>query len=43
MEFLDRLKRKALNVYRIIKYAYIKDHNIKGSKVWYGEHKKTML
>ncbi|MBQ8999910.1 MAG: alpha/beta hydrolase [Clostridium sp.] len=40
MEFLDRLKRKALNVYRIIKYAYIKDHNIKASKVWYGDHKK---
>lgn len=40
MKFIKTISRKSLNVYKIIKYAYIKDFKIKGSKVWYGHNKK---
>lgn len=40
MKFINKLSRKSLNVYKIIKYAYIKDLKIKGSKIWYGKNKK---
>lgn len=40
MKLIDKLKRKSINVFRMIKYAYIDDINLRGKKVKYGDNKK---
>lgn len=40
MKSFTRLKRKSINVFRMIKYAYISDIRIKGKKIKYGSNKK---
>lgn len=40
MKSFNRLKRKLINVFRMIKYAYIDDIKLKGIKIKYGNNKK---
>lgn len=39
-EFDCKLKRQIVNVYRMIKYGYLKDFSIKGKNIKYGDNKK---
>ncbi|MGL6108203.1 alpha/beta hydrolase [Romboutsia sp.] len=40
MELFKWLKRIITNIYKMIKYAYIKDYKIKGQKIKYGKNKR---
>ncbi|MGL6108204.1 alpha/beta hydrolase [Romboutsia sp.] len=40
MKSFNRLKRKSINVFKMIKYAYIDDFKLKGTNIKYGDYKK---
>ena len=40
MNMVNSIKRKAINIYKMLKYAYLEDRNIRGQMIQYGKHKK---
>lgn len=40
INFNSKLKRQIENIYKMFKYGYVEDYNIKGKNISYGHHKK---